>query len=68
MQRDPSSNVSDYLMEISSGGKFEFRNIPFGEYKILALGKIGNQDVLWQDFVDVRSAIPHFLELTKRIP
>lgn len=68
MRRDPSSNLSDYLQETSHDGKFEFRNVPFGEYKILALGKIGDQDVMWQEFVDVRSPIPQFLELKKRVP
>ena len=68
MQRDPSSNISRYLMQTSTDGKFEFKNIPFGEYKVLALGKIGNQEVIWHEFIDVRSDIPHFLELKKRVP
>src|SRR5215813_2733600 len=66
MQRD--SNISRYLMQTSTDGKFEFKNIPFGEYKVLALGKIGNQEVIWHEFIDVRSDIPHFLELKKRVP
>jgi hypothetical protein len=68
MQRDASSNISEYLMQTSTDGKFEFKNIPFGEYKVLAIGKIGNQDVMWHEVIDVRSAIPHFLELKKRVP
>ena len=68
MRRDRSGNISEYLMETSTDGKFEFKNIPFGEYKILAVGKIGSQDVMWHGFVDVRSSIPQFLELNKRIP
>ena len=68
MRRDPSSRLSEYLIETSPDGKFEFKNSPLGEYKILALGKIGNQDVMWQEFIDIRSAIPHFLELKKRVP
>src|SRR5262249_40811958 len=68
MRRDRSGKLSEYLIESSADGKFEFKNIPFGEYKILALGRIGNQDVMWQEFVDVRSTIPHFIELKKRVP
>jgi hypothetical protein len=68
MRRDSSSNVSDYLQETSLDGKFEFRNVPFGEYKILALGRIGDQDIMWQEFVDVHSSIPQYLELKKRVP
>jgi len=68
MKRDASGNISEYLMQTSTDGKFEFKNIPFGEYKVLAIGNIGNQDVMWHEFIDVRSAIPHFLELKKRVP
>src|SRR5437867_2979796 len=68
MRRDPSGNISDYLQEISDGGNFEFKNLPFGEYKVLAVGKLGGQDAMWQEFVDVRSSIPQFLEVKKRIP
>ena len=68
MRRDPASNVSNYLTEASPDGRFEFRNVPYGEYKILAVGKVGNQDMIWQDSLEVRSPIPQFLELKKRIP
>jgi hypothetical protein len=66
MRRDAS--VSDYLKQASPEGKFEFKNLPFGEYKILALGKIGDEETIWQESVDVRSPIPQFLELKKRLP
>lgn len=68
MRRDPSTDVSHYLKETSSDGKFEFKNVPFGEYKVLAVGKVGDQEMMWQEFVDVRDAIPQFLEVKKRVP
>jgi hypothetical protein len=68
MRGDSSHNLSDYLQETSSDGKFEFKKVPFGEYKILAVGKLGSEEVMWQEFVDVRSQIPQFLELNKRVP
>jgi len=68
MRRDRSGNAPDYLQETSAGGTFEFRNVPFGEYKVLAVGKIAGQDAMWQEFVDVRSPIPQFLEVKKRVP
>jgi hypothetical protein len=68
MRRDTSSNFSNYLKETTPDGKFEFKNVPYGEYKILAVGRIGDQEVIWQEAVDVRSPIPQFLELNKRIP
>lgn len=68
MRRDASGTTSDYLKEASPEGKFEFKNVPFGEYKVLAMGKIGNREVLWQESIDVNSSIPQFLELKKRLP
>jgi hypothetical protein len=68
MRRDPSSNLSDYVKEASVDGKFEFKSVPFGEYKIFAVGKTQNLDLVWQEFVDVRTSIPQFLELKKPLP
>src|SRR5215510_6371426 len=50
MRLDPHSNVSDYLKETSADGTFEFKNVPFDEYKVLAIGKISGEDVMWQEF------------------
>jgi hypothetical protein len=68
MRRDPSSNVGDYVKEAGADGKFEFKSVPFGEYKVLAIGKAQNLDLVWQESVDVRTAIPQFLELKKPLP
>lgn len=66
MRRD--GTLSDYLKQVSPEGGFEFKNVPFGEYKILAVGRVGDEDMIWQESVDVRSPIPQFLELKKRLP
>ncbi|HYR85329.1 MAG TPA: hypothetical protein VE422_14685 [Terriglobia bacterium] len=68
MRRDFSGNIADYVQETTPDGKFEFKHVPFGPYKILALGKIGDQDVIWQDSIDVQTPIPQILELKKRVP
>lgn len=68
MRRDASSSVSDYVREATKDGKFEFKSVPFGEYKILAVGKAQNLDLVWQESVDVRNPIPQFLELKKPLP
>ena len=67
MQIESPGKVSTYVMETSADGKFEFKNLPFGEYKILAFAK-NNQELIWQESVDVRTPIPYFLELRKSIP
>ena len=68
MQRDPASNMAEYVKQASADGKFEFKSVPFGEYKILAVGKSQNLDLVWQESVDVRNPLPQFLELKKPLP
>jgi len=68
MRRAAASNTSELLMQTSRNGRFEFKNIPFGEYTVLAFGKVGDQEVMWHEFIDVRSSIPRFLELKNRVP
>ena len=68
IRRDQPGKLADYVRQASADGKFEFTSIPFGEYKILAVGRVQNVDVIWQGSVDVRSPIPQFLELKKPLP
>lgn len=66
LRRDTAA--SEYLKQATPEGRFEFKNIPFGEYKILALGKVGDRETIWQQSIDVRSPVPQFLELKNRLP
>ena len=66
MRRDPSWSLSEYVVD-TSDGKFEFKNLPIGEYKILAVARNGAQEI-WQESVEIRNPIPLFLELKQRIP
>ena len=68
MRRDAPEIVTQYVKETLPGGKFEFKNVPFGDYKILAFGGIENQDIVWQDDVQVSTTIPQFLELKNHQP
>jgi hypothetical protein len=67
MRRDLRTNVADFIQEATPEGKFEFKHVPFGEYKILVTGQVEGQDVFWQDTVDVHSPVPQFLQLKKRL-
>jgi hypothetical protein len=68
MRRDAPNNIGDYVKQASMDGKFEFNAVPFGAYKIVAVGKARNTDLVWQESVDVRSPVPQFLELKKPLP
>ncbi len=68
MRRDQPAVLSEYVRQASTEGKFEFKSIPFGEYKILAVGRAQNLDLIWQHTVDIRNPIPQFLELKNPLP
>ena len=68
MQRDQRIRITDFIQTTGAEGKFEFKNIPVGEYKIVAVGRIGGVDMLWQESVDVIGSTPQFVRLKKTVP
>jgi hypothetical protein len=68
VRRDSPEVVSRYVRETSADGKFEFKNVPFGQYEVLALGTADNKDFVFQDTVELRTAIPQFIELKQHLP
>jgi hypothetical protein len=68
MSRDLGGRVSDYRELSTPDGKFEFKHIPLGEYKVVAMGKAGDQTYIWQESTEITSSVPLFLQLKKRVP
>jgi hypothetical protein len=68
MRREIRTTVANVVQESSPDGRFEFKDIPFGEYKIVAVGKIGDRQEIWQDTIEVRTPVPQFLTLKNRVP
>jgi hypothetical protein len=68
MQSDSRIHALDFIQTTGSGGKFEFKDLPLGEYRVVAIGKVGAEDVLWQEAVDLTGSIPQFVRLKKLIP
>jgi hypothetical protein len=67
MQRDSRIDFPKYV-QTTTDGKFEFTNVPLGEYRIVAISKNGAEDVLWQELVDVAGPVPLFIRLKKIDP
>ena len=63
MRREIPAKLADLVQNASPEGRFEFKGFPLGTYKVVALGRIDGQDVLWQESVDLNSSIPQFLQL-----
>jgi len=68
MRQDNRTRSANFLGDSTADGKFEFKNVPVGRYKILALGRAGNEEVVWQDSVDLTSSLPLYVQLKKTIP
>ena len=68
MQRDSRIQVSNFIKTAGSDGKFEFKDIPVGEYRVVALARVGGEDMLWQESVDVTGSVPQFIRLKKIVP
>jgi hypothetical protein len=68
MRREVPAKLAELVQNTSPEGRFEFKNIPLGIYKVVALGRVDGQELLWQESVDLNSPLPQFLQLKKRIP
>jgi hypothetical protein len=58
---------SSNLIKSASGGRFEFREIPPGEYKLVATASIRGVDYVWTETLQVESK-PLFIQMKTRVP
>jgi hypothetical protein len=49
-------------------GRFEFRNVPLGEYKIVAFGAVGANEFVWQGWVNLEASEPVRVQLKTTLP
>jgi len=68
MSRDLGSNLKNYRADTTADGRFEFKNVPVADYRVVAYGKVGDQTYFWQDSVELNSSVPQFLTMTKHYP
>src|SRR5262245_9583337 len=68
MRRDEGLRFAELVRESTAEGQFEFKNVRFGEYKVLAVGRIGGDQQIWMESISINSSIPQFLALKKRVP
>ena len=55
------------LVRSATAGRFEFRGVPPGDYKVVATGSIQNTTYVWTESVQVTS-FPIFLQMKTRVP
>jgi len=66
MRRDSKVN-SNNLIKNSTSGQFEFRGVPFGEYKVVVTANLRGTDYVWTETLQVDSASIVLL-LKNRVP
>jgi hypothetical protein len=66
MRSDGKTN-SGNLIRTATGGHFEFRGVPPGEYKIVAKGPIQGTDYVWTESLQVTPGTM-FLQMKTRVP
>jgi hypothetical protein len=66
MRGDPKLNTSN-LIKTATGGRFEFRGVAPGEYKIIVIGSMRNTEYVWTESLQV-AATPVVVQLKNRIP
>lgn len=68
MKRDNPATIADFDRQTDANGKFEFKNVTFGSYTVVAAGRIGDKEFIWVEQVDVNSSIPQYLALKTPLP
>lgn len=68
MQRDRQVNAADFIRDSSGSGQFEFRNIPPGEYKIVASGTVDNIPYIWSGSIEIFGAPRNQISLKNHVP
>ena len=68
MRRDTRPYVATLIRESEPDGSFEFKDIPVGDYRAVAVGRIGEQEFIWNEPVTLISPIPQYFELKNRHP
>jgi hypothetical protein len=66
MRRDNKINLGN-LIKTAPQGHFEFRNIPAGEYKLVATATIRGMDYVWTETVQVESN-SLFVQMKTHVP
>ena len=66
MRRDNKLNISG-LIKNATGGRFEFRGVAPGEYKLIATASIRGKDYVWTEALQVKSA-PLTIQMKTHVP
>ncbi|MBV8140799.1 MAG: hypothetical protein JOZ60_02000 [Verrucomicrobia bacterium] len=67
MRRELGLGSSKFMKDSGPGGQFEFHDIPFATYQVLAETTAKGEDIVWSRTIDVDTEVPIFVDLGKPV-
>jgi hypothetical protein len=68
MSRDLGPALKNYEANSTPDGRFQFKNLPLGDYRVVAYGRAGEQTYYWMGSVNLTDSIPQFVQLKQHVP
>ena len=67
MQQELGPELESVVKEADENGRFEFTGVALGEYRIVVIGQQERGSLLLSESLEIRSALPQFIEIRTRI-
>src|SRR5688572_15855612 len=68
MQRNSQLNIANLIIQSEPDGKFEFKRVPVGDYKIVAAGTLDKVEIMWSEALEIKSPGPVLIHLKTHVP
>src|ERR1700722_14479986 len=65
MRRELGGHAADFIKQVSAESKFEFRNLAFGTYRLVAIATSDFSNQVWTTSAEVRDNVPIFISFSK---
>jgi hypothetical protein len=67
MQAELGSRFASWVREVSDEGRFEYLDLPFGDYNVVVVAQLGTRGMIWTERLSVDSTVPVSVEIETRI-
>ena len=67
MQRELGDQFTHLVKGVSPEGRFEFGEVPLGEYKVIVVASAEARNLIWVENIEITSPIPQFIEIRNRL-
>ena len=67
MQRELGEQFTQVVTGVSPEGRFEFGEVPLGEYKVIVVASADARNLIWVENIEITGPIPQFIEIRNRL-